>query len=554
MFRFARTAVLVCCLSAPRAGGWHEAFGDESLPPVKAATRVDTLLREDVLSKASAADIAPICDDATFVRRVSLDLVGQLPTPGELTAFVFDSAPDKRSKLVDRLVDDPRFGRNWGRYWRDTILARRAEDRALLAHDALEEFLAEGFNANTPWDEIAGAFIAAYGDVREEGSTALILAQMAEATDVAAEVSRIFMGVQIQCAQCHDHPTDRWTREQFHEFAAFFPRIAVVPKRPPNSGLPLGVAPSFEIRATDFAPPQLLARAGKKPEHHMPDLSDPSLPGEAMTPGFFATGQRLRVGASDFERRNALAEWLTSRENPWFAKAFVNRLWAELVGEGLYEPIDDLGPDKTCSAPAVMEFLSAEFARSYDVKSLFRTIAATAAYQRECRPRRNAEQIPFTANVPQRLRGDQVFDILTTVLGVRPEAPRGYSAPGPAPFLGGANRAKMTFNQTFAFDTSARRDEVVGSIPQALMLMNTELARQAINARSSATPLGRMLAAIDDDEDIVLELWLRTLGREPTDDEMTTSLAHIRSTGDRATAFEDLQWALINRTEFMYRY
>ena len=274
---------------------------------------------------------------------------------------------------------------------------RRSEDRALVASRPLEQFLTELFNRNVSWDQIAQEFIEAKGNPQQDGQTALIFGQGAEPNDVAAETSRVFLGIQIQCAQCHDHPTDRWKREQFHEFVAFFPRAQL---RPVFSE---GRVRGFEIASFDTAPryrPQQAMNPGRgQLEHYMPDLKKPSNPGKLMTPVFFATGRKLSTGTTDGERRTTLAEWLTARENVWFAKAFVNRLWAELIGEGFYEPIDDLGPDRPCTAPQTLGYLADAFAsHHYDVKWLYRTVLATDAYQRQSRAKRLPDQTPFAAN------------------------------------------------------------------------------------------------------------------------------------------------------------
>lgn len=196
-----------------------------------AAQRLDQLLAKELYGgDASAAPVKQATDEV-FLRRLTLDLVGVPPTPEEITAFALEPAADKRTRAVERLLADPRFGKNWARYWRDVIMYRRTEDRALLAAGTLEEYLTDAFNNNPHWDQIARDFITATGNVQEAGATAIVMAQMGNAEDTTAEVSRIFMGIQIQCAQCHDHPTDRWKREQFHELAAFFPRISVRPVR-----------------------------------------------------------------------------------------------------------------------------------------------------------------------------------------------------------------------------------------------------------------------------------------------------------------------------------
>ncbi len=467
-----------------------------------------------------------------------------------MTVFLLDPAADKRAKLVDRLLSDSRFGRNWGRYWRDVIMYRRIEDRALLASRPLEQFLTEVLNRNVSWDRIAQDFIEAKGNPQDDGQTALIFGQGADPNDVAAETSRIFLGIQIQCAQCHDHPTDRWKREQFHEFVAFFPRTQLRPI------LTEGRVRGFEIASYDVAPryrrPQQTMNPGRgELEHYMPDLKNPASPGKLMTPTFFATGRKLSTGKTDGERRTTLADWLTAREDGWFAKAFVNRIWSELVGEGFYEPVDDLGPDRPCSAPQTLACLADAFAsHHYDVKWLYRTVLATDAYQRQSRARRLPDQAPFAANCAQRLRGDQLYNVLVAALGFNPS-----SAPSGPTGYGGrfASGPRFSFNAVFGYDPSQRRDEVSGSIPQALVLMNSRLSNQAVNGRDKSTALGKLLAESTDNEEVVVDLYLRCLARQPKPNEVTSCLEYVRTTGDRIEAFEDILWALINRTEFLHR-
>lgn len=527
-----------------------------SLPPAVAdelnaldsAKKVDALLAEELFQRpdGSSVELAPQTGDETFLRRATLDLVGRPPSPAEITAFAFDRSPDKRAALVERLLADSGFGRNWGRYWRDVIFYRRSDERALIAALPAENYLAERFNAGASWDAIARSFVTATGDIREEGRTAIIMAQMGDVNDVTSEVSRILLGVQIQCAQCHDHPTDRWKRRQFHELAAFFPRIQLRPKR---GGGPI----SFEVASFDNGGrrrPQAMVGARGELEHYMPDLQDPTAEGTLMTPVFFLSGQQLPAAESDLERRQALANWMTDVKNPWFAKAFVNRIWAELVGEGFYEPVDDLGPERKCSAPATIEFLAEQFAaHGYDIKWLFRAIMATAAYQRECRPRRNPEQVPFTANCSQRLRSDQVYDSLFSALGGLAGEPQRQRGAGPY----GIGGPRAAFGTVFGYDPSDRRDEISGSIPQALLLLNSPLVNRAISERRSGDNLGKLVAQIGDDDDVATELYLRCLAREPNEKELAACREYVKRVGDRSEAFEDVFWALVNSAEFLYR-
>ncbi len=514
--------------------------------PAVAAQQIDRSLLSE-LPIATDKRLAPRVNDEVFLRRASLDLIGTLPSPSEVTLFVLDPTSDKRTKLIERLLADERFGSNWARYWRDVIMYRRSEDRALLVAGPLEQFLTEQLNQGVGWDKIAQAFVTAHGNVTEHGEAALFMAQAADASNVASEFSRIFMGVQIQCAQCHDHPTDRWKREQFHEFAAFFPRVTLRPVL--VDGKPRG----FELASNNFGGPSRGMGGGRRGslEHHMPDLKDPASDGRLMTPVFFATQQKLSTGVKDLDRRETLAQWMTAPRNEWFAKAFVNRVWAELIGEGFYEPVDDLGPDRTATAPRTLAYLAEQFtAHQYDVKWLYRAIMNTTSYERESRPRRHSDQTPFVANVAQRLRGDQLYDVLIAALGIDPGTAPMSTSGAFMPRFGGP---RSMFNATFGYDPSVRRDEVAPTIPQALFLMNAQLINRTINGHSGATMLGRVLEQFKSDELAIVELYLRCLAREPNADELKVGLEHIKATAYRVEAFEDLLWAIVNRTEFIHR-
>lgn len=513
------------------------------------ARQVDRLIAEEVFTQETK--LAPPISDAIYLRRVWLDIVGDIPTPEHVTAFLLDPAEDKREKVVRELLSNPQYGQNWARYWRDVILYRKLEDRAGVVANPLVVELTERINDNQPWSKIAAEFITSSGDIRENGLTAIHAAQDARTEETAAEMSRIFLGIQIQCCQCHDHPYDHWKREQFHEFAAFFPRLAMRPIVTPTRR-------SFEVVVDDKPAgrkqnPEAENRRGQ-PEHFMPDLNDPAAPGTRMQPKFFLTSAELPFGSLDVERRGAVAEWMT--ENPWFATAFVNRMWSELVGEGFYEPIDDIGPDRKPSAPKAVELLSRSFAESgHDVKWLLSVICATEAYQRESRPRREADGTPFAATIAQPLRSDQLFNAILTA--VDSDEPDPYSArrgrPPQAAGAYGRNSIRTSFEGVFGYDPSDPRESVVSSIPQALAMMNGPKLNLDIRAVDRETVLGRLLEDIPDDGLLVEELYLRTLSREPMDDERETALKFCQTSKNRAAVFEDLFWALLNSSEFSHR-
>jgi hypothetical protein len=273
-----------------------------------------------------------------------------------------------------------------------------------------------------------------------------------------------------------------------------------------------------------------------------------------MQPKFFLTSATLPFGTPDADRRGTVAGWMTA--NPWFATAFVNRMWGELVGEGFYQPIDDIGPDRKPSAPKAVAALSRGFADSgYNIKWLFRTICATEAYQRESRPRREADGTPFVANIAQPLRSDQMFNaILTAIDADEPKESanrRGRPADGKPYGLNATVR--QGFETAFGFDPSDPRETVVSSIPQALAMMNGVRLNLAVRAIGHETMLGRLLDETKDNGALTEELYLRTLSREPSKAELDTTLAYCKETKNRTAVFEDLLWALLNSSEFSHR-
>ncbi|MGL4514686.1 MAG: DUF1549 domain-containing protein, partial [Lacipirellulaceae bacterium] len=492
------------------AASWSLAGGPST---AQVARQLDRLVVDDVGLEPAA--LAPLVGDAAFLRRAHLDLVGSIPTVEELRAFIDDDAPDKRRSAIRALLARPEFGLTQARYWRDVVLSRRLEDRALLAGPAMVEDLGAWFNEDRPWDEVAGEFLTATGSVRENGATAIVMAQDGRTEDVAAEASRVFLGVQIQCAQCHDHPWDNWKREQFHQLAAYFPRVGV---RPTLMAKP----PEFAVVVNDrpdrprFRKKENANRRGS-PEHYMDDLNDPAAEGTRTSPKFFLTGASLPIGTPDAERRASLAEEFARSE--WFSIALTNRLWGELVGEAFYEPVDDLGPGRTASAPRAAKRLAGAFVASgYDVKWLFETVMLTEAYQREARPRREPHEKPFAASVAQPLRGDQQFGAMLAALQIDEASLARFGTPG-APGRPGLVTPRMVFNTAFGYDPSLPRETIKASIPQALARMNTPQINRAVSA-GQRTMLGRLLAehpgdSRESNHAVARDLYLGVLSREP---------------------------------------
>jgi hypothetical protein len=516
--------------------GWNKA---EKIPlrPGEIDQLITTELRNDKITPA------PLTTDEQFLRRVSLDLTGQLPLPADVDEFVADQRPDKRAKLIDQLLDSEEYARHWAQYWRDVISAQSTVTQPLvrLCRDvAIENWLFDQIKANRNWGEIAQAMITAEGSLQltapdASGPVAFLLGHMGPDADNerAAETSRLFLGIQIQCAQCHDHPSDIWKRNQFHELAAFYGRTRERQNMAAGRGLELVSAPQGE--------------------HRMPSLDDPKK--TTVIHPRFLNGAAIPPQEGDRERRKALADAVTAKDNYWFAAAYVNRIFGVLMGQSFYQPVDDMGPKKDAVFPSVLIRLAASFvAENYDAKSLFRELLNSETYQRQIRLGDSAEQhLRFAAAYPTRLRPDALWQALVNVLGAPKERPPQLANVRPGLVAGGLAARQRTFESLFKrefnFDPSLKADEVEGSIPQALMLMNNAFFDQRIQAKDTNL-LSRVLTSHPNDDDALRILYLRALARKPTDRELDKCRQYIAKVGNRTEAFEDLLWALINSTEF----
>lgn len=484
--------------------------------------QIDELLSGLVVSDLTSGKQIPPTTDEHFLRRVALDLTGTLPDPEELRTFVADSDPAKRSKKIDALLASEAYARHWARFWRDVVTARLTLRRTMGLTRSFEEWLFERFRAGDDWQTITREILTAQGELRftlnkpsaKNGQLFFLVAHDGpEAEERAAETSRVFLGIQIQCAQCHDHPTENWKRSQFHEFAAYFARSKY--EQLFDGGKLSGV--------------QLVSL--KDAEHKVESLTNPE-EFSTIQPRFI-DGRAAGVKLDDLQRRQALADAILADENYWFAAAFVNRIWNELMGSSFYPHVDDLGPTKEVALPEVLIALAGSFqASGYDPRWLIRTIANTDAYQRQL--------------TSKRLRPDALWDSLVHVFG--------KIEPGARFHTGGGVRFNSSFLEgkfrtEFDFDPSLDADEVNGTIPQALFLMNNSVLNGHI-AATKTSALGRMLRDHRDDAAAVDQLYRLVLVRTPTERERRRCLDYVAESSTREAAFEDLLWALINSAEF----
>jgi hypothetical protein len=491
---------------------------------------IDRLIAKEL--QQDKIEPAALTTDEQFIRRVTLDLTGQLPLPADVSEFTADSASNKRAKLIDKLLASEEFAQHWAHYWRDVVISRLADQRFKFLSSTFEKWLAEELQKNTSWGDIARAIITAKGELRTDepgknGAAFFLAAHRGNdaPTEQAAETSRIFLGIQIQCAQCHDHPSDQWKRVQFHELAGYFARLR---ERP--------------VRGAGIQGVELISIP--QGEHEMPSKEDPKK--GFITHPQFLNGHSPGRNQSDETRRQSLADDIVNKNNYWFAGAYVNRIWGELMGQSFYQPVDDMGPKKEAVFASILTRLTGSFrASNYDIKGLFRDIMNSQAYQRQIRLGESTDQhLHFAAAYPTRLRADALWDSLVSVLGSL--GPRPPNDGKPRPFQAGL---EGQFKSEFEFDPSLRPDEVEGSVPQALFLMNNQVINQRIKSQGTNL-LARILTAYPDNDEALRMVYLRTLARKPTDREMDKCRQFVEKTKDRAEAFEDILWALLNSTEF----
>jgi hypothetical protein len=470
-----------------------------------------------------------ILDDEQFLRRATLDLIGRHPTPKEVMEFVADSSPGKRAAAIERLLADPDFGTNWANYWSD-VMGYRMQEPELTFHDfrPLKKWLAEEFNAGRTWDETVYSLLTAQGKIGQNPAATFIGFHQADARKLAGETSRVFLGVQIACAECHDHPFVDMPQETFHGMAAFFIRAeAKIPQRDSDA---------IEVVSKNAGEHAIPGKKG--------DVQPTVLDGKSAEPG-----------QNDLARRAMLAQWITSPDNPYFAKAFTNRVWGRLLGRGFCEPVDDLGEEADRVLRDVHQEVADHFiASGHDPRSVFRLVANTRAYQRSLAAAEGPGEKPFARAVAKKLRGDEVFASLAVGIGLPNYTPPQEKATGAIRFPPPPKSTRDLVNDAFGFDPSFKDENVSRTMSQALFMMNNEQVQAQIDARpDSGTLLAKLLADESDDKAAAIQLFLGIYGRRPTEGEMNLLLAHVARVKDRGKAFEDMMWSMINSAEFTTR-
>lgn len=328
---------------------------------------------------------APAASDAAFLRRIYLDLCGTIPTADEARAFLDDQAADKRAKLIDRLLADPRYAQHQADVWDMVYFGRNPPGYKTNERRGFQDWLREQFAKNTPYDDIARAMLKAEGSSVDDGAPMFLVQYKNQPEDAAEKVTQTFLGVQLQCARCHDHPYEDWTQLDFFGTAAFFARLDVVDLGKKKDNETAWAIGEKNIGEVNFTGPVTEDEPGKKgvpvaPKFLHGDNLDEPQPPEDIKKEQFKSGEM--PPAPKFSRKNALADWVTADDNPYFARAVANRVWAQYMGRGLVHPVDDMSEASTPSHPELLDELTKQLvAHNFDLRWYIRELVSSKTYQ-----------------------------------------------------------------------------------------------------------------------------------------------------------------------------
>ncbi|WP_052640092.1 DUF1549 domain-containing protein [Zavarzinella formosa] len=496
------------------------------IPEFKPANYVDEL----ALAKWKKLGLkpSPVVNDATFLRRVTIDVCGRLPTAEEAKTFLADNSADKRAKLIDRLLDSRDypafFAMRWGSILRNSNLAG-STNAAYAFHNWIKDMIAR----NRPYDEFVRGVVAAAGEWQDSPAINWYWQNRDDQLhQTTADAAQIFLGVRLQCAKCHHHPYERWGQGDYYGLAGFFARLGRK-----NFGEP----PPYYASAT-------VTTGEKNP-----------LTGKAPEPKFL-DGDAPKFSPEE-DPRHALVDWMTKPENPFFAKAMVNRLWGHLLGRGIYHEVDDLRETNPPSNPELLEALAKDFMKNkFDVKHLIRIIVNSRVYQLSSEPTEfnKHDMQNFARYYARRMYSEVFFDAVNQVTGNR------------ANFSGMSQTSRAVdlphegFGSTF-LDTFDRPKRVTvcecerspgATLAQVLLLSNSDEIEGKIS--SGEGRLTKLTKAKTPAKDVIEEYYLAALGRKPTEFELKRNLAHIAGAKNEQQGLEDVVWAILNGKEFMFNH
>lgn len=502
-------------------------------PAVYAALPRRNFIDDLAWQKLASLGIVPseAADDAKFLRRVHLDLIGRIPTPDETRAFLADQDSQKRLRVVNALLERPEYADHWATKWADLLRPNpyRVGIKAVFNYD---DWIRDSFRQNKPYDQFVRELVTANGSTFENGA-AVLFRDRRSPDEITPMISQLFLGVRLDCAKCHHHPFEKWSQDDFYSFAAYFAKLG--------------------HKGTGLSPPisggEEIIHLAKRGEVKHP------LTQQVLAPRpLFGSAPEI---APDRDPREALAAWMTSEENHYFGQVITNRVWADLMGRGLVEPVDDLRATNPATNEPLLEALAKDFrAHKCDLKHLLRTICTSHLYGLSSKPneRNVGDRQNYSRHYRQRLRAEVLMDAVADITGTS----ENFDA---SPAGTRSNQIWTTRISSVFLDTFGRPNENQdppcertpdATVTQALHLMNSPRLHERVTADNSRTT--QLAASSLTPAQICEEIYLWVYARLPDDEELkvATSLFEEPNTSRRQAA-EDLMWALLNTPEFFFK-
>src|SRR5262245_43123740 len=498
----------------------------DELPPVR--NYIDELVYQKL--KSLGLPSSQVCDDSTFLRRVSVDIAGRLPTLAESEQFLADNSSDKREKLVNRLLESTDYADYFANKWAAVLRNKRRLDVEKRSTFAFHEWIRESLNENKPYDRFVREILTATGT---PGQSAPV-GWYREVKDAAAQLedtAQLFLGLRIQCAKCHHHPFEKWSQQDYYGFAAFFGQVGRKRGQVQNEDRifhKVGMATAQNPKTGQNVKPSGL---GSQPVELSPE-QDP---------------------------RQALADWMSSKDNPFFSRSLVNRYWKHFFGRGLVDPEDDMRVTNPASNPELLDALAQDFvSQGFDLKHLVRTICTSTVYQLSAEPNdwNQDDKQNFSRYYPKRLNAEVLLDAIDQVTGTQtvftgvPLGTRAVQLPDT-----GFNSYFLTvFGRPEASSACECERSSEANLAQSLHLLNSSEIQGKLTADSgNAARLATDTSHAHDQK--IRELYLLAFSREPTTEETAIAQAHVaKNEKDPKRAYEDIVWALINTKEFLFNH
>ncbi len=496
-----------------------------TFPPEPEANYIDKLV-DDKLKKLRIAPSGQ-CGDETFLRRAALDIVGLTPTVDEYNRFMASNDPAKRSKWVDELLERKEFSEIWVSQWAE-LLQIRTDPTRNVSQKAMflyYNWLVDKLSQNMPMDEMVQELLGANGGTFKNPATNFY--QLTNETlPLTENVAQVFMGIRVQCAQCHNHPFDRWTQNDYYSFAAFFVQIG-------------------RKQGEDYRETIVFNSGGGEVNH--------PVGGRVMPPKFLG-GETPDVNGKD--RRVVLAKWLASAANPWFATSFANRVWAHFMGAGIVEPVDDFRVSNPPSNAELLEALGKHFTDTkYNLKALVRDICNSRTYQRSTRRNESnaGDERNFAHALVRRIKAENLLDSISTVTDTKDKF-AGLPLGARAVQIADGTRSTYflrTFGRATRETPCSCEVKMEPTLSQALHLMNGSTVNKKMGQGGL---IAKLMTTKKFPEERITELYVRCLSRSPSKDELAKLTPILAESKDQAQAIEDIFWALLNSREFLFNH